>query len=80
MTSAMMSNADGSRLPETRDDTSTTGTPNRRNPTQTPPVPVLTIVETTQSRSAKIPTLGVLLSLVAASFRSLFSGLGLVGA
>ena len=41
---------------------------------------LMAIVETTQSRSAKIPTLGVLLSLVAASFRSLFSGLGLVGA
>ena len=41
---------------------------------------MLTIVETTQSRSAKILIPGVLLSLVAASFRSLFSGLSLVGA
>ena len=41
---------------------------------------MLAIVETTQSRSVKIPTPGVLLSLVSVSFRSVFAGLGLVGA
>ncbi len=45
-----------------------------------PGSPMLAIVETTQSRSVKIPTLGVLLSLVSVSFRSVFAGLGLVGA
>ena len=40
---------------------------------------LMAIVETTQSRSSKFPTPGVLLSLVAASFRSLFPCLGLVG-
>ena len=44
------------------------------------PVGLLAITEIPQSRSAKFPTPGVLLSLVAVSFRSLFSGLGLVGA
>ena len=40
---------------------------------------VMAIPETTQSRSVKF-ALGVLVSLVGASFRSVFSGLCLVGA
>lgn len=42
--------------------------------------PLMAISEIPQSRSTKFPTPGVLMSLVPASFRSLFSGLGLVGA
>ena len=45
-----------------------------------PSVAVMAISETPQSRSAKLPTPGVLVSLVVASFRPLFSGPGLVGA
>ena len=41
---------------------------------------VMAITEVPQSRSAKFPTLGVLVSLAGVSFRSVFSGLGLVGA
>ena len=40
----------------------------------------MAITEVPQSRSAKFPTLGVLVSLAGVSFRSVFSGLGLVGA
>ena len=42
--------------------------------------PMMAITEIPQSRSAKFPTLGVLVSLAGVSFRSVFSGLGLVGA
>ena len=40
----------------------------------------MAITEIPQSRSAKFPTLGVLVSLAGTSFRSVFSGLCLVGA
>jgi len=38
----------------------------------------MTISDIPQSRSSKFPTLGVLVSLVGGSFRSLFAGLRLV--
>ncbi len=41
---------------------------------------LMAITEIPQSRSAKFPTLGVLMSLAGGSFRSVFSGLGVVGA
>ena len=41
---------------------------------------VMAISEIPQSRSSKFPTPGVLVSLVVVSFRSVFAGLGLVGA
>ena len=43
-------------------------------------VRMMAITEIPQSRSSKFPTPGVLLSLAGGSFRSVFSGLGLVGA
>ena len=44
------------------------------------PATVMAITESPQSRSSKFPTLGVLVSLAGTSFRSVFSGLCLVGA
>ena len=43
-------------------------------------VTVMAITEIPRSRSLKFPTPGVLVSLAGVSFRSVFSGLGVVGA
>ena len=53
--------------------------PSRRE-TPNPAVGLLAISEIPQSRSVNFPTPGVLVSLVRGSFRSVFSGLCLVGA